>query len=804
MIVSLSWLEDYVSIQMNVSSLADALTMVGLEVEAVRDRYAYLGSVIVGRIDNVAPHPKADKLTICKVNAGDRSLDIVCGAPNAREGIFVPLAFPGTVFPNGKILENSVIRGIKSEGMLCSESELAIGTQADGLMELPADLQPGISLTKALSISDYMLEIGLTPNRPDCLSIIGIAREIAAIQKSELKYPDFSLIDQSNDIFQAASVTIESPEHCPRYSARLLENVTVGPSPFWMQERLISVGLRPINAIVDITNFVMMETGQPLHAFDFDRLAQNRIVVRTAKDKETFITLDGKKRVLNSETLMICDGEKPVAIGGVMGGENSEIEKDTRRVLIESASFNPISIRKTAKLLGLSTDASHRFERGVDPDGTVKALNRAASLMAKISGGHIVSGLIDENPIPYKTQAIELDTASANRVIGLSLETSQMEKLLESVGFIVKPAGIHGLTAIPPTFRVDVTRPQDLMEEIARLYGYDKIPTTFPLIPARQRTPSNQWDFRGRVKDLMQSLGFNEVINYSFMDQKACDLLGLDLNDKRRNMVPILNPLTEDMAVMRTCLIPGLLRTMHLNLSQQMKTLKIFEVGNTFIGEEHDALPSENEYLAALWTGSRNDHSFHMKETECDFFDIKGALEALLRSLEIQGALFTKMPLENCQYTRAGHSARITCQNKEIGLLGEIHPRVVTAFDLKQKAYIFELDLNILSSLTPERKQFQPVPRFPATYRDITIIVGKEIESGEVVERARNVDESLIESVLLYDLYEGDPIPEGQKSITLRIIYRSAEKTLEDNDVTPVTERIAKELLKKLNASLPG
>jgi phenylalanyl-tRNA synthetase beta chain len=804
MIVSLSWLEDYVSIQMDVSSLSDALTMVGLEVEAVHDRYEYLNGVLVGEVLTVSPHPKADKLTICKVNTGDHELDVVCGAPNVKKGMLAPLALPGTIFPNGKTLENSVIRGIKSEGMLCSENELALGNNTEGLMELPGNVQPGTPLARALSLSDHVMEIGLTPNRPDCLSILGIAREIAAIENTTLKYPEFSINDTSNDIFHATSVTIDAPEHCPRYSARLVENITVGPSPFWMQDRLRSVGLRPINAIVDITNFVMMETGQPLHAFDFDRLTQNRIVVRTASDKEIFTTLDGKKRDLTSEILMICDGEKPVAIGGVMGGENSEIQNNTTRVLIESACFDPVSIRKTSKFLGLSTDASHRFERGVDPDGTVKALNRAASLISEISGGQIVPGLIDENPVRYKTKSIELDTVSANRVLGLSLQTSHMQALLESVGFQVQSIDTRQLLVTPPSFRVDVTRPQDLMEEIARIYGYDKIPTTFPLIPAQRREPSIQWDFRGRVKDLMRSLGFNEVINYSFMDEKACDSLGLDANDNRRKLLPILNPLTEDMAVMRTCLIPGLLKSMHLNLSQQMKTLKIFEVGNTFISRGRDSLPVENEYLAALWTGSRNDYSFHMKDTECDFYDIKGAAEALLRSLEIQDVIFTKLPAECCLYTKAGHSAHITFQGKNIGLLGEVGPNVISAFDLKQKAYIFELDLTMLSSLTPKTKQYQPVPRFPATYRDVTIIIDKDIESREVVEMVRDTDDILIESVLLQDLYEGDPIPKGRKSITLRIIYRSSEKTLEDNDVTPVTEKIAGILLDKLNASLPG
>jgi phenylalanyl-tRNA synthetase beta chain len=804
MIVSLSWLEDYVSIQMDVSSLADALTMVGLEVEAIWDRYAYLKDVVAGRIDMVSPHPKADKLTICTVNTGNGVMNIVCGAPNVKKGMLAPLAFPGTMFPNGKILGNSVIRGIKSEGMLCSENELALGSKTSGLMELPDGVQPGTPLAKALSLSDHVMEIGLTPNRPDCLSILGIAREIAAIQKTTLKYPKFSITDESNDIFHMTSVTIKDPEHCPRYSARLVENITVGPSPFWMQDRLLSVGLRPINAVVDITNYVMMETGQPLHAFDFDRLAQNRIVVRTAKDKEVFTTLDGKKHELTSKILMICDGEKPVAIGGVMGGENSEIQKDTTRVLIESAYFDPVSIRKTSKYLGLNTDASHRFERGVDPKGTVKALNRAASLMSEISNGHIIPGFIDEHPIQSEAKSIEININLANKVLGLSLPATLIHTLLESVGFLVLSADTQKLVVVPPSFRIDVSRPQDLMEEIARLYGYDQIPTTFPLIPAQKRKPSTQWDFRGRIKDLMRSLGFNEVINYSFIDEKACNLLRLDANDKRRKILPILNPLTEDMAIMRTSLIPGLLRSIHLNLSQQMKTLKFFEVGNTFISQGSDSLPVENEYLAALWTGSRYDHSFHVKDIECDFYDIKGAVEALLRSFEIQDVIFTQLPEKDCRYTKAGHSARMIFQGNDIGLVGEVHPNVITAFDLKQKTFIFELDLSIVSSFTNKTKQFQAVPRFPAIYRDVTIIIDKHIESREVVEMVRNTGDALIESVLLYDLYEGDPIPKGRKSITLRIIYRSAEKTLEDTDVTPVTEKIAKNLLKKLDASLPG
>ncbi len=804
MIVSFSWLKEYVSVEMDVASLTHALTMTGLEVDAVWDRYSYLKNVPVGKIVDVKRHPNADKLTICRVDVGDRQMEVVCGAPNAREGLLVPLALPGTELLNGFKLAKTVIRGVESNGMLCSEVELGLGDGKKGLMELDPNLAPGTPLTDALSLSDPVLEIGLTPNRPDCLSILGIAREVAAIQKSSLKFPDCSLNDSSDEISKTTSVTIEAPDHCPRYAARLVENVKIGPSPFWLQDRLISIGLRPINSIVDITNFVMMETGQPLHAFDFDRLSQNRIVVRTASEGEPFTTLDGKERKLSSETLMICDGERPVAVGGVMGGENSEIQNDTTRVLIESAYFNPASIRKTAKKLGLNTDASHRFERGVDPEGTVKALNRAASLMVEIGGGRIVSGLIDEHPVKSENRAIALNTEKANRLLGLSLTTAQMRECLESVEFTVNQTDGNNLEVAAPSFRVDVSRPQDLMEEIARLSGYDNIPTTYPLIPAKGRKPSVRWDFRVRVKDCMRGLGFAEVLNYSFSDEKSCDLLRLPADDPRRNLLSILNPLTEDQTVMRTSLIPGLLRNMNLNLSQQIRNIKIFEVGNTFISRGQDSLPVENEFLAGLWTGSRTERTFHAKETDCDFFDIKGAIEGLLRLLEIKDASFTRMPAESCFYTAPGRTARILIEGKDAGLVGEVHPKVLAAFDLKQTAFVFELDQSVLISAAPKEKQYTQTPKFPATARDITVIIPKGIESGEVLKTVEGMSEELVESVRLYDLFEGAPISEGRKSVTLRIKYRSGDKTLEDADVTPVTGKIAKRLMEKMDASLPG
>lgn len=801
--VSLSWLKDYVPIEMQVSSLADALTMAGLEVESVSDRYEYLDSVVVGRIVKIEPHPNADKLKICNVDVGDRTISVICGAPNVNEDILAPVALPGTVFPDGFLLEKSVIRGKTSEGMLCSEKELGLGADSSGIMILGKDLVVGEKIAKALDLSDTVFDIDLTPNRPDCLSIIGIAREIAAFQKTSLRYPHISLSESENRISSITSVTIKAPDLCPRYAARLLEDITIAPSPFWLQDRLLSVGLRPINNIVDITNFVLMETGQPLHAFDFDRLAENRIVVRTANEGETFITLDQKERSLSPEMLMICDGEKPVALAGIMGGHNSEIEESTTRVLIESAYFNPVNIRKTSKKLVLKTEASHRFERGVDPNGTLTALNRAAQLMAEIGCGRLIGGVIDECPKPFCEKTLILSVKDTNRLLGTSFDQNEIKDLLKSIEFEVEKNNNDSLAVNPPSFRVDITRPVDLMEEIARLWGYNNIPTTNPLVPAEARQPARQLDLRDRIKRLMIGFGFTEVINYSFINKQSCDNLGLGSDDPRRQQVNILNPLSEDQAVMRTSLIPGLFETMHRNISQQTRNIKIFEVGKIFISKGQDNLPEEIEMLAGLWTGARFEASWHSKEIDCDFYDIKGVVEGLFKGLNLHNTGFTSMPVDSCNYTKPGYTARIFSGNTFLGLVGEVKPLVLRNFDLKQTAFIFELNLESLVPLIPDIRLAKPIPKFPAISRDITFIIDKGIEARNILERVETYDEELVEGIHLFDVYEGDQIPLGKKSVSFRITYRSSKETLEDDVVNSIHKNISERLLKEFDATLP-
>ncbi len=805
MMVSIGWLKKYVNIDMNVNDLAEALTMAGLEVEALSDRYEYLNSVLIGRITQINPLAETDTLKLCRVDIGDRTIQVVCGAPNIKPDMLVPCALPGTYLPQGRIIENSAIRGEASEGMLCSEIELGLGADSEGLMELDRALSVGVPLNQALGLSDIVLEIDLTPNRPDCLSIIGMAREIAGLQKTKLTHPEIRLPESFHNISDFTSVTIIDPHLCPRYAASLVFDITVGPSPFWLQDRLASVGLKPINNIVDITNFVMMETGQPLHAFDFDRLAENRIVVRVAEEGETFITLDGKEHDLDPEMLMICDGEKPVALAGVMGGLNSEIEDDTTRVLLESAYFDPICIRKTSKKTGLNTDASHRFERGVDPNGTVTALKRATQLITEIGGGKLIEGIIDAHPNPTPDKMIALSAKALNRRLGTYLSANDIEDYLKSIEFEVEKINDDMLHVYPPSFRVDIIRFEDLTEEIARLFGYNNIETTFPLIPAEARQPSKRIDSRDRVKHLMTGLGFVEAINYSFISKFSSDRLELTSDDPKRRVVDISNPLSEDQSVMRTSLIPGLLETMKYNISVQNKNLKLFEIGNVFFNTgKEDSQPDEIEMLSGLWTGVRFDAAWLAKEVHCDFYDLKGAVEELLRRLGIADSKFMRIPPESCYYIKPGYSAQISVGNKRIGLMGELRPKVLQNYDLKQTGFIFELNFDQLIDLIPDTISARAISRFPSVSRDITLIINKDIEAFNVLRSVDDFNEALVENLHLFDVFEGDPIPKGKKSISFRITYRSSSETLEDERINQIHKNITDRLVKVYDATLPA
>ncbi|RLB82615.1 MAG: phenylalanine--tRNA ligase subunit beta [Deltaproteobacteria bacterium] len=801
--VSLSWLKDYVTIDVDVDKLAEALTMAGLEVDALVDRYAYLGRIVVGRIVQMAPHPDADTLSLCRVDVGTGIKSVVCGATNIKEGVLVPVALPGAQLLSGDTIEAGRIRGQVSEGMLCSEAELGLGMDSSGILLLPETAKPGLGIADALGLSDCILEFDLTPNRSDCLSIIGIAREVAAILKTPLKYPRVKLPPGEIPIEELTSVTIKAPEHCPRYAARVVTDVKIAPSPFWLQDRLHSVGLRAINNVVDVTNFVLMEMGQPLPAFDFDRLAEHRIVVRTAQEGQTFSTLDGVERTLASDMLMICDGKGPVALAGIMGGLESEIEDHTTRVLIESAYFNPITIRRTAKRLGLNTESSHRFERGVDPAGTIRALDRAAQLMVELAGGKLAEGVIDVYPRPIPERVIDLSIKRTNRLLGTRLSQDEIGAYLKSVELDVEPLDEDRLKVVPPTFRVDITRAEDLMEEVARLRGYDQIPTTHPVSHVVARKPDKKLRVRDRVRQLLAGCGFSEIVTYSFISRDACDRLLLHDQDPRRQMVSIRNPLTEDQAVMRSSLIPGLMATMYRNSKQRNEDLKIFELGKVFLSTARDQLPDEVEMISGLWTGARYDRTWHFKETKADFYDIKGVVEAVCAGLNITGVRFTSLTGTDFPYLRPGYAAQIHAGNGRLGAVGELSPAVLKNFELKQTAYCFELDFDRLIRHVTEQRYARPISRFPATDRDLSLIVDVPVEAQGVLDFIKGLNQEFIETVEIFDVYQGPPLPEGKKSMALRFTYRSFERSLTDSEVNTIHEAIAQKILKQFNAQLP-
>lgn len=808
---SINWLKEYVDVKLTPQELADRLTMAGLEVDSIAESYAYLQTVVLGRIAAADKHPNADKLQLCKVDIGTGELqDVVCGAPNAKAGMQVAMALVGTTLPNGLTLKNTKIRGEKSTGMLCSASELGLSEDHSGILDLDFNLPLGTPLSAALGLDSATLEVDLTPNRVDCASIIGIARETAAIQKTALSLPAIETKFNNADdaIHQATSVTVQDKAHCPRYAARLVKNIKIKPSPEWLKSCLLSVGLRPINNIVDITNFVLMECGQPLHAFDFDTLAEKRVVVKLAQEGDKFTTLDGKERTLTAEMLMICDGEKPVGIAGVMGGLNSEITAKTQNVLIESAYFAPASIRRTSKKLGLKTDASFRFERGVDYAGALFALDRAADLMVRLGDGELADGLIDvQGDLPQPVEIV-LPMSMVNRILDLSLTSWEVSALLNSVGFATaiaaEESGAAGqdtlLRVSVPTFRVDVKLPEDLIEEIARLYGYEHIPVKLPLIPVDPSKTPEIIDFNTQLKIKMSGLGFNEIISYNFIPAQSCDRLGLAASDPRRNVVELLNPLSEELAVLRSSLIPGLLHNMAHNASHQQKNLKTFELAKAFVMYDAE-LPCETETMAALWTGQRQPSGWQ-QENPADFYDLKGAAEALFIGLHIHDVSFTAIADDNPAYgyLKPGHRAVITASGRILGCLGELDAKTLKNFGLKQTAFVLELDIESLKASVTTVKYAISSTRFPSTSRDLTIIVDKGVHAAEILAFIMNSKPRFMENAEVVAVFEGEKIPAGQKSLSFRLHYRSPEKTLEDGDVNPVHEKLSKKLSREFMA----
>ena len=800
MLVSLKWLEDYIDLELSAEELADRLTMAGLEVDEIQTLAPKFSGVVVAKILSVRPHPNADKLSLCDVTDGVETYPIVCGAKNIHAGDVVPLAKAGAVIPGGYTIKSTTLRGEKSEGMLCSEAELEIGDDASGILQMPADMALGRPLQEALDLGDTVLDIGITPNRSDCLSMIGIAREAAALTGKKMKMPDVKVRESAQDVSLLSSVTIEDADLCPRYTARLIQNVTIGGTPVWMKTRLEAAGLRAINNVVDVTNFVMLEMGQPLHAFDFRFLEEGRIVVRKSKPGEEFISLDEKSRLLPENTLLICDGKKPVAIAGIMGGLNSEVKEDTRTILLESAYFNPASIRRSSRRLGMPTDAAFRFERGIDPEGVVRALDRAAQLIAELSGGEVCRNYLDEYPAKIKAvENIPLRMDRVRQVIGARVPAREAVRILKSIGMALRREGKGAYRVTPPSFRVDIEREIDLIEEIARLYGYDRVPSTLPSVSVSEAETVPRLALEERIRQLMTGAGYSEIINYSFSSPDSAEALGLSPEDERRRFVVIKNPLTEDQSIMRTTLAYGLLETLKKNLHNASFNLKLFEIGRTFFKRHDGELPEEKNILAALAAGKAADDLWGSK-VSVDFYDLKGSLENIFQDLKLDSCRCRTETSE--PFLHPGQSCGVYIGDVRVGFLGKAHPEVLKKMDIRSDAYLFEINLDLLGEQTGRRIRYRELSKFPAVQRDVAFVLPESMESEKMLEIVLSQHEDLLENVSIFDIYSGKGLEERTKSLGLRFSYRALDRTLTDAEINSIHNRIVQNTVQQTGAKI--
>jgi phenylalanyl-tRNA synthetase beta chain len=792
--LSLNWLTDFVDLTLEAQALADRLTMAGLEVEALEAVTPGFSGVVVGKVLNVERHPQADRLQVAEVTTGSQTYRVVCGAPNVAAGFLYPFAPPGAILADGRSLKAAKLRGVLSEGMLLAEDELGLSADHVGLMEIPQDLPLGRDLAAALSLADVVLSIAVTANRPDCLSVLGLAREVAALLDQPLRHPEVKVAPAAGPGLEAR-VTILDPIHCPRYAARLIQGLTVAPSPFWMRRRLHLAGLRAINNLVDVTNYVLLEFGQPLHAFDFERLRGGEIIVRLPKSGERrFTTLDGVERELNPETLLICDAERPVALAGVMGGLDSEVTGSTTQVLLESAYFNPRTIRRTAKRLGLSTEASYRFERGVDPDGVIHALERATQLMCGAGAGQVAAERLDEYPAPIQHPRLNLRVSRANRVLGTDFTSEQMLHLLRRLHLPALAVDGENLVLQVPPFRGDLEREVDLIEEIARLAGFDAIPVTLPRGVVATPRPGPEVRLLAAARQLLEGLGFFEVITYSFQPDRLGSLLTAD---EAPAALRLANPLSEEQAMMRTSLLPGLLDTLRRNTLQQILDVRLFEISKVFAPRAGEDLPQEEHWLTGLMYGAREEAVWNTTPGPVNFFDLKGMVETLLEGLLIPEVTFTPHGLP--EYLRYG--ARVFSGSRELGVLGELRPDIGERLDLEGDIFGVNLNFAALSqSSIPPR--FTPLPRYPAVYRDIALVLPESVPAARVAEALYSHGRPWLVEAVLFDVYVGDPVPPGKRSLAFRLSYRDPERTLTDDLVNTHHQALVAALEKDLGAEL--
>lgn len=795
MLISLDWLKQYVDIKEDIKELENTLTMIGQEVEAIEEQGKELAKVVIGQITEYGKHPEAEKLTLLKVNIGEEEeLQIVCGAPNHKLGDKVVVATIGAVLPGDFKIKKSKIRGIESQGMLCSEVELGLGNDGDGIIILPEDAPLGVEYRVYKKLNDVIFELEITPNRPDCLSYIGIAREIAAYYGRKIKCPEF----ESKKIIESINtghidVRIEDKERCKRFSGKVIKNIKVQESPEWLKNRLISMGLKPINNVVDATNYILFECNQPLHAYDLTKINDRKIIVRKSLNGEKIVTLDGVERELNKGELIIADAEKPLGIAGIMGGESSKVTEETTEIFLECAYFTPENIRKTSKELGLSSDSSYRFERGLDIENTAEVLERAADLISQLTGGEVLEGCIDKYIEKYEKIEIPLNIEKLRKFMGKNIEIDVVGKILTNLGINIKTLNSTTIIATPPSYRGDLTRTADLYEEIIRMYGFDNIENKMPEENIRPGVKDSMTVVVDEAKEILAKLGLQEVINYSFISKDAIKMLGIT-----EPTLEITNPISDDMAVMRPTLIYSLLSNVRDNLNRNQNGLRFFEVSRVFTPKE-DGLANETLRASIALAGKTFKTLWDPKPEAMDFYTLKGFVE---KFLEYMGVTRYQLDRSEDNNFHPGRSADIRIGKVKIGTFGEIHPELAENMDIKrERAYVAELDLTTLLNYRAKKVKYERIVKYPEVTRDLAVVLDRDVLVGKMLEDIKK-SSNLIESVAIFDVYQGEKIEADKKSVAISIVLRKKDGTLEESDINITVDKILKLIAKNYNGEI--
>ena len=809
--VSIKWLKDYIDFTETPEQLADKLTMAGIPVENVVDPGEGLEKVVTGRIEKLEPHQNSDHLQICTMNVGlAENIIIVTGAQNVAEGQVVPVAMVGAHLPNGMKISKGKLRGVASNGMLCSAQELKLDLeklpeeQKTGIFILPSDTPVGIPAKDVLGLNDVVLEFELTANRADCFSVFGLVREIAAITGNKPHFPEIKVNEDDNtklnDIF---SVEIADPDLCSRFSTRMLKNVKIGPSPEWMQQRLEGAGIRSINNVVDVTNFVMIELGHPMHAYDYDKITGKKLIARRAIEGEELHTLDDTSRKAKGEMLVIADSEKAAGLAGIMGGFETEITDTTTTVVLESADFYGPCIRRTARACGLSSEASGRFERGVDSETTIKALDRAAQLLQEMGACTVCEGIVDVYPNPKQANYVTFTPEQINNHLGTNIAKDVMLNIITSVGFDVTKDENDEITVKVPSWRNDVTCMADISEEIARLHGFDKIKSTLPNGVSMQGTQSAKQTFIDKVKASLSSQGLYETISFALTNEETFNKLNIPQDSLLRKAVPIMNPLSDEYPLVRTTLLSSIFDNLARNLARKNDDVALFEVGSVFFPKALPVteLPDEVVKIAGTITGRRNAQGWNQANDMVDFYDAKGIIEELLANLRV-----TRYTVEaGTHYAmHPGKTALFKKGRDVIATVGEVHPAVLSAYGITKPVYIFELDATTVMKYMAKDLKYKALPKYPATSRDLAMLVDVDVNAADIEKAMTKAAGQNLTQITLFDVYTGKQVEEGKKSLAFSLTFQSNDKTLTDAEIDPAIEKIVAKLQKDFNANLRG